>query len=147
MRPRSRRVGLAILGVLALAWPAWSVARSLWTTRQAVACYTRLIQAANVQDLTAVRAECSARYLRSHTIEASVGGGVLNLPRNIHRNFRAWEEGAEVWLCPTDRQGPVYRFVPETGRYRFDGPVGLLRGGEILPIDILSEDEEAGQNR
>ena len=59
---------------------------------------------------------------------------MVGLPRGIHRNFQAWREGDEVWLCPTDRVGPVYRFVFEGGAWKFDGLVGLLRpGGRVEP--------------
>lgn len=126
-----RRIVLGVALAALLAVPAAGVVRSLLMTRQAVASYARLIAAANAQDLDAVRAECSARYLREHEIVASEGGGVSGLPRGIHKNFRAWREGADVWLCPTDREGPVYRFVPEGGGFRFDGPVGLLRAGRV----------------
>lgn len=145
----SKRRWLIVVAALvaALAAPALGVVRSLMMTRQAVAAYARMIAAANAQDLDAVRAECSARYLREHELVASEGGGVVNLPRGIHRNFRAWREGDEVWLCPTDRQGPVYRFVPERGGFRFDGPVGLLRGGRVERGVAEDDFGSPGENR
>ncbi|WP_435017140.1 hypothetical protein TA3x_004733 [Tundrisphaera sp. TA3] len=131
MTRRSLRILLGIALASMAAGPVASGVRSLWMTRQAVASYARLIAAANAQDLDAVRAECSSRYLRDHEIRPSEGGGVADLPRNIHRNFQAWREGPDVWLCPTDRQGPVYRFIWDRDAYRFDGLAGLLRGGRV----------------
>ena len=62
-------------------------------------------------------------------------GGIVGLPRNIHKNFQAWRQGPNVWLCPTNRVGPVYQFVRESGSWRFDGPVGILRGrGEFVRL-------------
>jgi hypothetical protein len=110
--------------------------------RQAVAKYTELLGAVNRQDVDAVRRLCSSRYLSSHPIVAAEEGGIVGMPRNIHKNFQAWRQGAHVWLCPTNRVGPVYQFVHERGAWRFDGPVGLLRGrNEFIPGDDLSQSE------
>jgi hypothetical protein len=57
---------------------------------------------------------------------------MVGFPRNIHKNFQVWSEGDEVWLCPTNRVGPVYRFVLEGASWKFDGPVGVLKpGGQV----------------
>ena len=136
MTTRTRATFASVVLAVVLAVPAASIIRSLRVTRQAVSSYARLIAAANAQDLAAVRAECSAGYLRDHELIAADGGGVVNLPRNIHKNFQAWREGDDVWLCPTDRQGPVYRFVAESGRFRFDGPVGYLRVGRVVRGEV-----------
>ncbi|HEY2157758.1 MAG TPA: hypothetical protein VGH33_19165 [Isosphaeraceae bacterium] len=102
-------------------------------THGAVASYVALISAANAGDLDGVRRQCSARYGATHRIEAAREGGVVGLPRNIHKNFQAWRNGEDVWLCPTNRVGPVYRFVHEGGAWKFDGPAGVLRpGGRVL---------------
>ena len=109
-------------------------------TRGGVATFTSLLAYANAGDLDAVRSLCSRRYLGSHRLELSPEGGVVGLPRNIHKNFQAWPEGDEVWLCPTDRVGPVYRFVLEGGSWKFDGLVGLLRaGGRVERADSIDE--------
>jgi hypothetical protein len=132
MRPLRKRAGwLLILVVLLAALGATSsrVVRSLMMTRRAVATYVAMLAAANAQDLDALGPLCTDRYLKAHPPERSPGGGVVGLPRGIHKNFQAWREGDEVWLCPTDRVGPVYRFVFEGGAYKFDGLVGLLRPG------------------
>jgi hypothetical protein len=94
--------------------------------RGAVRTYTKLIASANRQDLAAARDLCSIRYLRDHPLATAPEGGIVGLPRGIHPNFRAWREGEAVWLCPTNRVGPVFRFVHEGRRWKFDGPVGLL---------------------
>lgn len=108
--------------------------------RQAVAAYTELLGAANRQDLDAARHLCTSRYLATHRLEPASEGGIVGLPRNIHKNFQAWREGPNVWLCPTNRVGPVYQFAFEQGSWKFDGPVGLLRGrNEFVPYPDLSE--------
>jgi hypothetical protein len=130
-----RRVAwvVGVLAVLALlASPAARVVRSLRMTRGGMATFTSLLASANVQDLGAVRALCSRRYLETHVIKGSPEGGVVGLPRNIHKNFQVWSEGDEVWLCPTNRVGPVYRLVFEAGTWKFDGLVGrLVAGGRV----------------
>jgi hypothetical protein len=131
---------VGVLVVLALvASPAASVVRSLRMTRSGMATFTSLLASANVQDLGAVRALCSRRYLETHPIERSPEGGVVGLPRNIHKNFQVWREGDEVWLCPTNRVGPVYRLVFETGSWKFDGLVGRLGAGGRVEVS----DEES----
>jgi hypothetical protein len=103
--------------------------------REAVASYTALLAAANRQDLVAVRRLCTARYLREHPPIAAPEGGVVGLPRNVHPNFQAWKQGPHVWLCPTNRVGPLYQFVREGGRWRFDGPIGLLRARHRIELE------------
>jgi hypothetical protein len=119
--------GLSVASLLAV--PMANVVRSLRMTRGGMATFTSLLASANAQDLDAVRSLCSRSYLASHPIGRSPEGGVVGLPRNIHRNFQVWREGSEVWLCPTDRVGPVYRLVLEGGSWNFDGLVGLLGPG------------------
>jgi hypothetical protein len=106
-----------------------------WTrpVRAAVRTYSELIAAGNLNDLARARALCSSRYLETHSLRLADEGGLEGLPRNIHTNFQAWREGPNVWLCPTNRVGPIYQFVPEAGDWKFDGPVGLLQArGEIV---------------
>jgi hypothetical protein len=131
-------LGVAVVAALVAA----VVVAEAWTrpVRRAVASYTALLGAANRQDIDAARRLCSARYLKAHALEPASEGGIVGLPRNIHKNFQAWRQGPNVWLCPTNRVGPVYQFVLEAGAWRFDGPVGLLRGrNEFIPNDALSE--------
>jgi hypothetical protein len=106
-----------------------------------VTAYTALIVAANRGDLDAVRRLCTSRYLKEHDVRPAREGGVVGLPRNIHKNFRAWRHGPHVWICPTNRVGPLYQFVFEAGSWRFDGPVGILRGrGEVIPYTELMDE-------
>ncbi|MHC5543918.1 hypothetical protein ACYOEI_37300 [Singulisphaera rosea] len=108
--------------------------------RLALAAYGELLGAANRQDLDAIRRLCSSRYLASHALTPAREGGIVGFPRNIHKNFQAWREGPDVWICPTNRVGPVYRFVYQDGRWRFDGLLGLLRGrNELVPLTDLPE--------
>jgi hypothetical protein len=114
---------VAAIGVL-----AFEIARTA-PVRGAVQCYSSLLVAANRQDLAAARELCSNRYLQSHGLRPAAEGGLVGLPRNINKNFQAWKHGSEVWLCPTNRVGPVYQFVNEGGAWRFDGPIGVLTSG------------------
>jgi hypothetical protein len=92
--------------------------------------------------LAAARMLCSTRYLQTHNLALADEGGIIGIPRNIHKNFQAWREGPNVWICPTNRIGPVYQFVLEGGDWRFDGPVGiLLPRGEFVPTSDLPEPE------
>jgi hypothetical protein len=127
------RWGLAALAVAAvLAVPASRAIRSLVMTHGAMASFTALVASGNAQDLDSVRRLCSAGYLARHAIKRAIEGGVVGLPRNIHQNFQVWRQGDEVWLCPTNRVGPVYRFVSEDGTWKFAGLVGMLGpGGRI----------------
>jgi hypothetical protein len=132
------------LVVLALAAGlAWEIVATR-PVRQAIAAYTALIAAANRQDLDAVHRLCTRRYILAHEPRAAREGGVIGLPRNIHKNFQAWRHGPNVWLCPSNRVGPLYQFVFEAGAWRFDGPVGILRGrGEVVPLaELTGSDDE-----
>ena len=130
----TRWVQLGLIGVavaLALVFATRGV-RNLITTRGAVATYSRLIASANAGDIAAVRALCSARYGRDNPLELAREGGVVGFPRQIHPNFQVWSEGAEVWLCPGNRVGTVYRFVREGETWKYDGPVGMLRSDGLV---------------
>jgi hypothetical protein len=96
--------------------------------------------------IEAAKALCSSRYLQTHTLALAHAGGIVGIPRNINKNFQAWREGPNVWVCPTNRIGPVYQFVFEEGRWRFDGLVGILRArGELIRMSELPEAEQSGQ--
>jgi hypothetical protein len=128
-------IAIAVGGAVAL------MAIQTRPTREAVATYTSLFTAADRQDIEGATRLCSARYLRIHPLRPADEGGIVGLPRNIHKNFQAWRQGANIWLCPTNRVGPVYQFVRERDAWRFDGPVGLLRGrGEFIPLSDLTDE-------
>jgi hypothetical protein len=100
-----------------------------------VRTFAALITAANSQDLETANSLCTRRYRKTHTLEPAGEGGIVGLPRNVSKNFQAWQEGSHVLICPTNRVGPVYRFVQEDGCWRFDGPVGLLMpDGRVQPL-------------
>jgi len=83
--------------------------------------------------LSKARALCSTQYLQNHPLALAPEGGIVNIPRNINMHFTAWHEGPNIWICPRDRDGPVYQFVFEGGGWRFDGLVAYLgRYGEIV---------------
>ena len=141
---RLRPVLVPAAAVVALAAVlAWEIARTA-PVRGAVLAYTELLGAANRQDLAAVRRLCTARYLRAHPPEGAPEGGVVGLPRNVHANFQAWRQGPHVWLCPTNRVGPIYQFVREDGRWRFDGPIGWLGPRGQVELERDSSDPESG---
>ena len=120
-------VGLVGLAALIVLGPPWI--RTLRDTHDAIAVYTRLLDAANAQDVEAVRGLCSGRYLAAHPIRVAKEGGVIGLPRTIHPNFQAWRDRDDILLCPENRIGPVYRLHREDGSWKFDGPIGLLSPG------------------
>jgi hypothetical protein len=133
-------ITLALLGALALEIVATQPVRGAMRT-----C-TELFTIANRTDLTddqrlsAARALCSAHYLQTHKLAVAGEGGLVGVPRNISKNFQAWRQGPNVWVCPTNRIGPVYQFVFEDGTWRFDGPVAILRPrGQIVRTSELPE--------
>lgn len=121
------------------------VAFEVWITtpvRRAVRAYTDLIAAANRRDVDAARALCTTRYLAARPLRLAPEGGIVGLPRNVHKNFQAWREGDDVWLCPTNRYGPILRFIREADGWKFDGFAGLLTpGGRVEPLteDLLTD--------
>ena len=121
--------GIAI-GVLAVevAWTA--------PVRLSVRAYNELIAAANAQDRGAIEALCSDRYLRDRGVAFAPEGGMIGLPRTIHKNFQAWRKGPNVWICPTNRVGPVFQFIREGRVWKFDGTIGLLRAGGVVDTDM-----------
>ena len=130
---RTLWITLAILGAVLVVGFEIIATRPV---REAVRAYTELIAAANRRDLDAARAVCTERYLAKHSLKLAQEGGIVGLPRNIHKNFQSWREGQEVWLCPTNRVGPVFRFVNEKGQWKFDGVVGqLMPGGRVEPME------------
>jgi len=143
-RRRRRTWIVSTLVVLALGGAlAWEIIATR-PVRQAVTAFTALLDAANRQDIDAVRRLCTERYLQAHEPRPAREGGVVGLPRNIHKNFQAWRHGPHVWLCPTNRVGPLYQFVHESGSWRFDGPIGLLRGrGEVIPLAGLTDVDDS----
>jgi hypothetical protein len=130
-----------VLGLAAVL--GWEIARTA-PVRAAVLAYTELLGAANRQDLAAVRRLCTARYLVAHSPVEAPEGGVVGLPRNVHQNFQAWTQGPNVWLCPTNRVGPIYQFVREDGHWRFDGPIGWLRPWNRIELERDLSDPVSG---
>ena len=119
-----------------------AMAVSTASTRGAVRSYVQLLAAANAADVETANALCSSRYRAGHPLKAAGEGGIVGLPRNIHKNFKVWKSGPNVWLCPTNRTGPVYQFVNEGGEWQFDGPIGNLMAGNVL---VRLEDSGAAE--
>jgi hypothetical protein len=116
--------------------------------RDSLNVYMSLISVANRPDYTdeerlaEARELCARHYLETHVLKLAPQGGLVGIPRNISKNFKAWREGPNIWICPTNRVGPIYQFVPEDGRWKFDGLVGLLRPwGEIIRSTDLQDVE------
>ncbi len=139
-RTRSLIIAIAVVLILlgGLAYEIISTA----PVRGAVRTCSELFTIANRPGLrpeervAAARTLCTRRYLATHKLDvADDGQGLVGVPRNLNKNFQAWREGPNVWVCPTNRVGPVYQFVLEDGTWRFDGPVGILRPrGQIIPM-------------
>ncbi len=139
MRARNRYLFLSLLCVLVVSLTLAYEAISTRPVREAVRAYTELMRLGNRVDLTdsdrllAAGALCSRRFLAGGKLALGPQGGIVGLPRTINKNFQAWREGPNVWICPTNRIGPVYQFVFEDGGWRFDGLIGVLRrGGEVV---------------
>lgn len=111
-------------------------------TRSVLRNFTRLSEAVRRGDIETVRSLCSTGYLEKKPLQESTQGGLLELPRGIHRNFRIWRRGNEIWLCPGDRIGPVYRFVADGEEWTFDGLVGLLQSGQLILVESPGEDQQ-----
>jgi hypothetical protein len=114
--------------------------------REAVRVYSNLITVGNRPDLSDVerlesaRKLCSSHFLTTKKLELGPEGGIVGLPRTMNKNFQAWSQGSNVWLCPTNRIGPVYQFVQENGKWRFDGLIAILRPkGQLIPITDIPE--------
>ena len=128
------------LALVTLVWLAYSTRH----TRSAVAAYTRLTAAVNAQKVDQVKAFCTRRYVGTHRFTTADEGGMVGFPRFIHKNFQAWREGEAIWVCPTNRVGPVYQFILEDGSWKYDGLIGLLRSGhQILVLPEDSRDSNA----
>jgi hypothetical protein len=116
--------------------------------REAVHVYSELVAIGNRTDLSegerlsAARRLCSARFLSTRSLSLGPEGGIASLPRTINKNFQAWREGPDVWICPTNRIGPVYQFIAENGHWRFDGLVAILRArGELVRTSEMPDPE------
>ncbi len=147
--PRSRVViiatAVALLFFAAVAFEAVTTR----PVRGAMRTCSELFSVANRPGLTeserldAARALCSKRYLATHALAVSPEGGIVGIPRNINMHFKAWREDHNIWVCTRDRVGPVYQFVHEDGRWKFDGPVALIdRWGRMVrtsELPVLAE--------
>jgi hypothetical protein len=145
MTARSTRpilIGVAAVAAMIMALVVMSIRTR--PVRQSVIAFTELLAAANLQDLPRARGLCTGRYLEDHPLMPSEEGGIVGLPRNMHPNFQAWSQGPHVWICPTNRVGPIYQFVLEDEAWKFDGPVGLLRGRGQIILDPELTNSEGG---
>jgi hypothetical protein len=147
IRTRYILITLAILALLGAGLTFEIV--STRTVREAVRVYTELVTLGNrpflsetqrLETLETARELCSSRFRDSGRLSLGPEGGIAGLPRTINRNFQAWREGENIWICPTNRIGPIYQFVREGGGWRFDGLVAILRPkGEIVRTTEMPE--------
>lgn len=143
-RTRLLAIGTAI-GALVIAGVAYEVVTTQ-PVRGAMRTLSELFTIANRPDLSdadrlaKARSLCTPRYLEAHPVVLAAEGGIIGLPRNINKNFKAWRDGPNVWICPTNRIGPVYQFVRDNNVWLFDGPVAILRPwGEIVRTSELPD--------
>jgi hypothetical protein len=148
-RRRTWLIATSIFGLLAAALIFEVVTTR--SVRGAVRVFSELLAVANRNDLpdreriAIARSLCTRDYLRRHGLSLASEGGIVGIPRMMHKNFKAWREGPNIWLCPSNRVGPVYRFVYEDGAWRFDGLVGVLREwGEFVPAPALEGADAPG---
>jgi hypothetical protein len=147
------RIGGILIGALVVVVLAAGLAYEIAATRpvrESTRAFSELIAIGNrpadtdserQQSLSAARALCSSRYLAAKPLELGPEGGIVGLPRTIQNNFVAWREGKSVWICPRKRLGPVYQFVLENSRWRFDGLVAMFvpPRGQLVRVDDLLE--------
>jgi hypothetical protein len=114
--------------------------------RGAVRTCSKLFTVANRPDLSdsqrlaAARPLCTVRYLKEHPLAVAPEGGLVNIPRNLSKNYKAWREGPNVLICTSNRVGPIYQFAYEGDRWRFDGLIGILRPwGEVVKTSELPD--------
>jgi hypothetical protein len=139
---RTRTILLATAAAILLVAGLGYEILSTGPVRGAVRAFSDLVTIGNRLDLPqetrmAMAQElCSSAYLSHRPLALGPEGGIVGLPRAIDKNFEAWREGPNVWICPTKRTNtlrPVYQFVRERGAWRFDGPVAILRPwGEVI---------------
>ncbi len=111
--------------------------------RGAVRTCAELFSAANrpglkpEQRIAAAQALCTRRYLQTpQARRRRRWPGARRRPAQPQQELQGLAPWSDVWICPTNRIGPVYQFVLEDGAWRFDGPVGILRAwGEMIPME------------
>lgn len=131
--PPHLRITIAVAAVSVVAALAGLEAWRTAPVRQSMRCLSALVGAANRGDLSSARVLCSDRFLSEDGLEAAPHGGVVGLPRSIHRDFRTWRSGDDVLVSPLGEEGIVYRFVRSENGWKYDGAAGFLRGGQLLP--------------
>jgi len=143
--PRSQSIrrfllGLAILAAL-LGLGVFEYLRTA-PIRKGVGAFTQLIQAADQGNAVLAARFCAPGYLARHPLVKNEEGGLRGLPRSIHKNYTAWRQGPNIWICPTNRFGPVFQMVPDGPLWLFDGLAGeLLPGREFVPAETENDQD------
>ncbi len=143
-RPRiillSAVIVLALLGGLAYEIISTQPVRGALRTCSELFTIANRTDLPDSERLTAARLLCSSRYLEKHPLALAAEGGIVGIPRNLNKNFKAWRTNAHIWICTSNRVGPVYQFVLQDGVWRFDGLVAILRPyGEIVRASEFPE--------
>lgn len=125
LHDRRRELLLSLLGLLLVSLVVTFEARRTAPVRASMRSLSSLIAAANQGDRTAASRLCTSRFLRESDLTPAPEGGLSGLPRSIDRRFRTWKRGDSVLICPTGREGAVFRFVLEDGIWRYDGLAGF----------------------
>ncbi len=125
---RTRAGVVAVCGVGALLVAiVWIAAVVTAPERDALRTYTRLVTAANRGDVEAVQGLCTTRFLSENPPRLADEGGLVGLPRAIHKNYQIWRSGRDIHICPSNRVGVVFRMVRSGEAWLFDGLVGVTR--------------------
>ena len=150
----TRRTGSVVLAVALLVLLGTGIVYEFVTTaavRGALRAFTSLVALGNRPDLPdsqrldLARSLCSKRYLAEKPLALSDEGGLKGFPRAIDKNYLAWREGPNVWVCPTKRTNtirPVYQFINEDKEWRFDGLVAILGpSGQVVRNSDMPDPE------
>ncbi len=108
--------------------------RATAASREALETFHKLVEAGNAGDVEFAKTLCSKRRLETSPPNPAREGGLIGVPRMIHPNFSVWKEGENLRICSGNREGAVYQFVKEGGDWKFDGLVGVLKGGVTIPV-------------
>ncbi len=131
-------IAAAVLGGLAFEIVTTAPARGALRTCSELFTIANRPDLADRDRLNAASRLCTQRYLNEHPLRVAPEGGLINIPRNLNKNFKVWREGGNVLVCTSNRVGPVYRFVHEDGRWQFDGLVGILEpSGKVVRASDL----------
>ena len=119
-RIRSLIIG-GVVVLLLIGGMAYEIVRTQ-PVRGALRTCSELFTAANRPDLrpeeriATARALCTRRYLSTHKLDvARDGQGLVGIPRNLNKNFKAWREGPTSGSARPTGSGPCTSSSSRTG--------------------------------